>query len=81
MLACRSTREMRISVYFGFLGIVAILALAALSGFVLYAFYQCCDPLTAGWISANDQLVPYLAIDRFRTKPGLARRVFRFKPF
>ena len=72
MLACRSDREMRISVYGGFIGIAVILALAALSGFVLYAYYQCCDPLTAGWVSANDQLVPYLAIDLFRNRPGVA---------
>ena len=41
-----------------------------LTGFVAYANYQCCDPLNAGWISSRDQIIPYLALDRFRNRPG-----------
>ena len=72
MLACRSTKDMKIAVYTGFLGISLILALACLCGLVLYANYQCCDPIAAGWVSSKAQLVPYLAVDRFRTRPGAA---------
>ena len=35
-------------------------------------FFACCDPLTAGWVSAKTQLAPYLAIQRFKSLPGLA---------
>ena len=66
MLACGSKREMRISVYLGYLGVAAILIMAGLTGLTAYAHYQCCDPLNAGWISSRDQLIPYLALDRFR---------------
>ena len=64
MLACRSHSEMRLSVYLGFVGIAIILTLAALTGFVTYAFYDCCDPISAGWVSSSLGLVPYLALDR-----------------
>lgn len=66
MLACGSKRDMRISVYLGYIGVAAILIMAGLTGLTAYAHYQCCDPLEAGWISSRDQLIPYLALDRFR---------------
>ena len=46
--------------------------MALLAGLVLNAFYQCCDPMTMGWVSEKAQLVPYLAVDRFRNNPGAA---------
>ena len=72
MMACRSRRDMRIAVYGGYIGIVIILIFAMLTGFVAYASYQCCDPINAGWISSRDQLIPYLAVDRFKNTPGAA---------
>ena len=66
MLACGTRRDMRISVYLGYVGVAAILIMAGLVGLTAYAHYQCCDPLEAGWISSRDQLIPYLALDRFR---------------
>ena len=39
---------------------------------VMLRFFACCDPLTAGWVSAKTQLAPYLAIQRFKSLPGLA---------
>ena len=72
MMACRSRRDMRIAVYGGYIGIAIILIFAMLTGFVAYASYQCCDPINAGWISSRDQLIPYLAVDRFKNTPGAA---------
>jgi len=70
MLACKSRRDMRIAVYGAYIGIALILIFCMLTGFVAYANYQCCDPLNAGWISSRDQIIPYLALDRFRNRPG-----------
>ena len=72
MMACKSRRDMRIAVYGGYVGIAIILIFAMLTGFVAYASYQCCDPINAGWISSRDQLIPYLAVDRFKNTPGAA---------
>ena len=46
MLACRTMSQMKVAVYIGFIGTLLILALAALTGFILYAYNECCDPLT-----------------------------------
>lgn len=46
MLACRTMSQMKVAVYIGFIGTILILALAALTGFILYAYNECCDPLT-----------------------------------
>ena len=72
MLACRTDKEMKIAVYTGFVGISFILALACLCGLVLYANFQCCDPMAAGWVTNKAQLVPYLAVESFQNKPGAA---------
>ena len=72
MLACQTTKEMKILVYLGLFGIYFILGLACLCGLVLYAFYQCCDHIAAGWVDSKSQLVPYLVVDRFRERPGAA---------
>ena len=40
----------------------------------MFAYYNGCDPLTAGWITAKDQLVPYMVLDKlqkYRGLPGL----------
>ena len=37
----------------------------------MFAYYHGCDPLEAGWISAKDQLVPYMVLDKFKEYPGL----------
>ena len=29
----------------------------------MYAYYEYCDPVTAGWVDRWDQLTPYLTID------------------
>ena len=63
---------MRIAIYVGYIGIALILVFSFLTGLIMYAFYECCDPLSAGWVSTKDQLVPYLAVDIFRNQPGAA---------
>ncbi|XP_042242196.1 sodium-dependent multivitamin transporter-like, partial [Homarus americanus] len=46
--------------------------LLTLTGLVLFATYEDCDPLKAGLIHSKDQILPYYVMDRFSSVPGLA---------
>ena len=56
--------------YLGYVGIAFILLFSFLAGLIMFAKYECCDPLTAGWVDTKDQLVPYYAIEIFENVPG-----------
>jgi len=45
--------------------------LAGLTGIVMYAYYEKCDPYTAGWVKASDQMAPYFVMDILHNFPGL----------
>ncbi|XP_072049183.1 sodium-coupled monocarboxylate transporter 1-like [Amphiura filiformis] len=53
------------------LGLGIVLSGACMAGLVMYAQYPGCDPYTAGWVNATDQLVPYLVMDILGDFPGL----------
>ena len=63
---------MRIAVYLSFFGIFAILVLCGLTGTILFAYYGCCNPYLAGWISTSDQLMPHLVVNILYDYPGAA---------
>ena len=44
------------SLYFNIFGLGVVVSTAALTGLVMYAKYRNCDPFTAGWVSATDQV-------------------------
>ncbi|XP_042208595.1 sodium-coupled monocarboxylate transporter 2-like [Homarus americanus] len=46
--------------------------LLTLTGLVVFATYEDCDPLKAGLIHSKDQILPYYVMDRFSSVPGLA---------
>ncbi|XP_042205345.1 sodium-coupled monocarboxylate transporter 1-like [Homarus americanus] len=50
----------------------AVAVLLTLTGLVLFATYEDCDPLKAGLIHSKDQILPYYVMDRFSSVPGLA---------
>ncbi|XP_030070518.1 sodium-coupled monocarboxylate transporter 1 [Microcaecilia unicolor] len=70
-IACKTRFQAKMSLYVNLLGLWAILACAVLSGLALFSIYKDCDPWTANYISAPDQLMPYLALDILRDYPGL----------
>ncbi|XP_077990171.1 sodium-coupled monocarboxylate transporter 1-like isoform X1 [Glandiceps talaboti] len=70
-LTCRSERDARIAIYMNVPGLGLILALAACSGLVMYAHYHECDPYSAGYVGATDQLMPYFVMDILSFLPGL----------
>ncbi|NXG52889.1 SC5A5 protein, partial [Psilopogon haemacephalus] len=53
------------------LGLFSVVGCAVACGLVMFALYQHCDPLLAGYISAPDQYMPYLVLDIFQTFPGV----------
>uniref|UniRef100_A0A8B9GZW4 Solute carrier family 5 member 12 n=1 Tax=Astyanax mexicanus TaxID=7994 RepID=A0A8B9GZW4_ASTMX len=59
------------ALYLNLLGLWLILFCAVVSGLIMYAFYAGCDPWTAGYVSAPDQLMPYFVLDILGRYPGL----------
>ncbi|XP_069864641.1 sodium/iodide cotransporter [Dipodomys merriami] len=69
--ACRSERTARLALLINQLGLLLIVSSAACCGIVLFVFYEGCDPVLAGRISAPDQYMPLLVLDIFHDLPGL----------
>ena len=44
----------------------------AYSGFIIYKKYQDCDPLSSGFVSKTDQMLPYYVMQNLSYIPGLA---------
>ncbi|XP_018412156.1 PREDICTED: sodium-coupled monocarboxylate transporter 1 isoform X2 [Nanorana parkeri] len=70
-IACKTRFQAKMSLYVNLVGLWAILSCAVLSGLAMYSIYKDCDPWTAKFVSAPDQLMPYLALDILRDYPGL----------
>ncbi|KAM3924796.1 sodium-coupled monocarboxylate transporter 1-like [Leptodactylus fuscus] len=70
-IACKSRFQAKLALYINLLALWAILACAILCGLAMYSIYKDCDPWTAKFVSAPDQLMPYLTLDILRDYPGL----------
>nr|XP_002131513.1 sodium-coupled monocarboxylate transporter 1 [Ciona intestinalis] len=70
-LCCRTLNHARLSVYLNAVGVATIAILAGMAGLTMYAYYVECDPFSAGWVSATDQLMPYFVMDILYEFPGL----------
>ncbi|XP_072049182.1 sodium-coupled monocarboxylate transporter 1-like [Amphiura filiformis] len=70
-LSCRTLQQARISLYFNIFGLAVVITGAVLAGLVMYAEYRNCDPFSAGWVKATDQLIPYMVMDILGQYPGL----------
>ncbi|XP_017578344.1 sodium-coupled monocarboxylate transporter 2 [Pygocentrus nattereri] len=70
-ISCRTENHARWALYLNLVGLWMILLCAVVSGLIMYAFYSHCDPWTAGYISAPDQLMPYFVLDILGSFPGL----------
>ncbi|XP_069485977.1 sodium-coupled monocarboxylate transporter 1-like [Ambystoma mexicanum] len=70
-IACKSRFQAKMSLYVNLVGLWAILTCAVFSGLAMYSIYRDCDPWSANFVSAPDQLMPYLALDILRNYPGL----------
>ncbi|XP_029017411.1 sodium-coupled monocarboxylate transporter 1 [Betta splendens] len=70
-ISCKSIAHARISLYINLLGLWLILLCSVFAGMCIYSVYKTCDPLTAGQVSAPDQLLPYLVMNILGGHPGL----------
>uniref|UniRef100_A0A674HZ86 Solute carrier family 5 member 12 n=1 Tax=Terrapene triunguis TaxID=2587831 RepID=A0A674HZ86_9SAUR len=70
-ISCKSEKQAKLALYLNLVGLWVILVCAVFSGLVMYAHFKNCDPWTAGFISAPDQLMPYFVMDIFSTMSGL----------
>ena len=43
-----------------------------MNGFVMYAYYENCDPVKSGKLEKTDQMMPYMVLDIFQNLPGVA---------
>lgn len=51
--------------------ITILFSLSWVVGMVIYAVYESCDPLTAGYINKYDEILPFFVEDRFNYLPGI----------
>ncbi|XP_003224296.2 sodium-coupled monocarboxylate transporter 2 [Anolis carolinensis] len=70
-IACKTEVQAKLALYLNLLGLWIILVCAVLCGLVMYSHFRSCDPWTANFISAPDQLMPYFVMIIFSRAPGL----------
>ncbi|XP_062433040.1 sodium-coupled monocarboxylate transporter 2 [Rhea pennata] len=70
-ISCKSEKHAKLALYLNLLGLWIVLVCAVFSGLVMYSHYKDCDPWTAAFISAPDQLIPYFVMDIFSSMPGV----------
>ncbi|NXP78951.1 SC5AC protein, partial [Ramphastos sulfuratus] len=70
-ISCKSEKHAKMALYLNLLGLWIVLGCAVFCGLVMYSHYRTCDPWTAAFISAPDQLMPYFVMDIFASMPGV----------
>ncbi|NWR57304.1 SC5AC protein, partial [Bucorvus abyssinicus] len=70
-ISCKSEKHAKLALYLNLLGLWIVLVCAVFCGLVMYSHYRNCDPWTADFISAPDQLMPYFVMDIFSSMPGV----------
>uniref|UniRef100_A0A4W3GYU6 Solute carrier family 5 member 5 n=1 Tax=Callorhinchus milii TaxID=7868 RepID=A0A4W3GYU6_CALMI len=69
-VACRTEQQARVAIFVNQLGLWMIVTSAVICGIIMFALYEDCDPVIAGYVSASDQMIPYMVLDIFATFPG-----------
>jgi sodium-coupled monocarboxylate transporter 8/12 len=70
-LSLRTVKKAQLSHALFTVGVIVMISLCIYNGFLLYAMFHDCDPLTTGLAKAKDQLLPLLAIETLKEFPGL----------
>ncbi|XP_041484185.1 sodium-coupled monocarboxylate transporter 1-like [Lytechinus variegatus] len=70
-LTCGSEKTALLSLFIAIVGMIIVVTAACISGIVMYANFADCDPLTMGYVSKSDQLMPYFVMYLFGKMPGL----------
>nr|XP_039272969.1 sodium-coupled monocarboxylate transporter 1-like [Styela clava]XP_039272970.1 sodium-coupled monocarboxylate transporter 1-like [Styela clava] len=71
-LSCKNVTQARVAAWLLLIPQQLFFWLAFITGMVMYAYYEGCDPLKAGVIEMPDQALPYMVVDLFQNVPGLA---------
>uniref|UniRef100_A0A3B5L4D1 Solute carrier family 5 member 5 n=1 Tax=Xiphophorus couchianus TaxID=32473 RepID=A0A3B5L4D1_9TELE len=69
-ISCRSEKDAQWALFVNQIGLCLIVSSAATCGIVMFAYYNLCDPLKSGRISAPDLYMPFFVLDIFRNHPG-----------
>eukprot|EP00079_Xenopus_tropicalis_P035067 XP_017948838.1 PREDICTED: sodium-coupled monocarboxylate transporter 2 [Xenopus tropicalis] len=70
-ISCKSEKHAKLALYLNLLGLWIILVCSVFTGLIMYAHFVSCDPWTAGFITAPDQMMPYFVMNIFSKMPGL----------
>nr|XP_039269843.1 sodium-coupled monocarboxylate transporter 1-like isoform X1 [Styela clava] len=71
-LSCKSTRQAQFSLLVYLLPTLLITLATFVNGFIMYTYYEGCDPVLSGKLQKIDQGIPYLAMELFENIPGMA---------
>uniref|UniRef100_A0A8C7Z9Q7 Solute carrier family 5 member 5 n=1 Tax=Oryzias sinensis TaxID=183150 RepID=A0A8C7Z9Q7_9TELE len=69
-ISCRTERDAQLALLVNQVGLCLIVSSAATCGIVMFAYYNNCDPLKSGKISAPDLYMPYFVLEIFQNHPG-----------
>ncbi|XP_047443832.1 sodium/iodide cotransporter [Mugil cephalus] len=69
-ISCRTEKDAKWALFVNQVGLCLIVSSAATCGIVMFAYYNGCDPLKSGMISAPDLYMPYFVLDIFKDYPG-----------
>uniref|UniRef100_A0A3B4ZGJ9 Solute carrier family 5 member 5 n=1 Tax=Stegastes partitus TaxID=144197 RepID=A0A3B4ZGJ9_9TELE len=69
-ISCRTEKAAQWALFVNQVGLCLIVSSAATCGIVMFAYYNNCDPLKSGRISAPDLYMPYFVLDIFNNHPG-----------
>uniref|UniRef100_G1KLR1 Solute carrier family 5 member 8 n=1 Tax=Anolis carolinensis TaxID=28377 RepID=G1KLR1_ANOCA len=70
-VACKTRLHGKLSLYINLVGLWITLSSAVMCGLSMYSVYKDCDPWTAKYVSAPDQLMPYLVLEILGDYPGV----------
>nr|XP_039269782.1 sodium-coupled monocarboxylate transporter 2-like [Styela clava] len=71
-LSCKSTRQAQYSMLVYLIPTLLMSVSIYLNGFIMYAYYEGCDPVISGKLENIDQGIPYMALELFENVPGVA---------
>uniref|UniRef100_A0AAQ5Y5G0 Solute carrier family 5 member 5 n=1 Tax=Amphiprion ocellaris TaxID=80972 RepID=A0AAQ5Y5G0_AMPOC len=69
-ISCRTEKAAQLALFVNQVGLYLIVSSATACGIVMFAYYNNCDPLKSGRISAPDLYMPYFVLDIFNNYPG-----------
>lgn len=72
-ISCKSMKTAQMALLYNGIAIcICGVILPGIAGLCMYAYFAECDPVSAGWVGANDQLLAYLNMFVLRDLPGLS---------